>query len=183
MEFINKKPKIFVISGKAQSGKDLVADIICKLYKDKKCKKLSYAYYLKNYAKNILGWDGSEETKPRTFLQEFGIDFIKEKIDKQFLVNRMLQDIDVYAYFYNILVITDARLIEEIENIKSKYDDVVTIRISSSLDNNLTEEQKEHITEVNLDNYNNFDYIIENNENCDKLVDKVKELLEVEVHE
>ena len=33
-----------MISGKAKSGKDTIANIICNYYKDKKCKKISYAY-------------------------------------------------------------------------------------------------------------------------------------------
>lgn len=183
MEFINRNPKIFIISGKAKSGKDLVANIICELYKDKKCKKLSFAYYLKHYTKNILNWDGKEETKPRDFLQQFGIDFIKNKIDNNFLIKRMCEDIDIYSYFYDVLVITDARLVEEIDIIKEKYDNSLVLRINGIQDNGLTIEQKNHITETNLDNYDNFDYIIENNGDCDKLIKEVENVIGVDDHE
>lgn len=177
MNFINKNPKIFIVSGKARSGKDLVSDIICNLYKDKKCKKISYAYYLKNYVKDITGWDGREENKPRDFLQTFGIDFIKNKINNRLLVRRMCEDIQIYSYFYDIIIITDARLVEEIETIKNMYNNSLSIRIISDKENNLTSEQKQHITETNLDNYNKFDYTIENIGIYDKLVNDIKNII------
>lgn len=177
MEYINKNPKIFIISGKARSGKNEVAGIINKIYCDKKCKELSYAYYLKQYVKNISDWDGLEETKPRDLLQSIGIDLLKEKIDDKFLINRLCQDIEFYSYFYDVIIITDARLAEEIEIPKNKFSNVTTIRINREVDNNLTSKQKEHITETGLDNYTNFDYIIENNENYGKLVDEVKRII------
>lgn len=177
MEFVNKNPKIFIISGKAESGKDEVAKIIKELCKSKKCKKLSYAYYLKQYVKKVTDWDGSEETKPRDLLQSIGIDLLKEKIDKNFLIRRVCEDIEVYSYFYDVIIITDARLLEEIEIPKNKFSNVTTIRVNRLIDNKLTEEQKKHITEVELDNYSSFDYTIENNFNYDKLVNEVEQII------
>lgn len=179
MEYINRNPKIFVLSGKASSGKDLVADIIKGYYNNKKCKKLSYAYYLKQYVKDITGWSGDDSDKPRDFLQDFGINFLKKDIDKNFLINRLCEDVKVYSFFYDVLIITDARLLDEIETIKKGFNNVTTIRINRLLDNHLTETQKSHITETDLDNYDKFDFIIENNDNYDKLVESVSDVLEV----
>ena len=159
MQYNNKNPKIFILSGKAKSGKNMVADIIEAYYTDKKCIQLSYAYYLKQYIKKITNWDGSEENKPRDLLQSLGIDLIK-KIDQKLFIRRVMEDIKVYSYFYDVIIVTDARLIEEIEEPKRIFN-CITVRINKD-DNNLTEEQKNHITETNLDNYSNFDYIIEN---------------------
>lgn len=159
MEYIFKNPKIYIISGKAKSGKDKLADMIIGKYKNKKCIKLSYSHYLKEYVKKITGWNGLEETKPRTLLQEFGINFLKNKIDDKLLINRLITDIKVYSYFYDVIVITDARLKEEVELPRKEFDNVVTIRIKGE-DNNLSITEKEHITETNLDNYNNFDYVL-----------------------
>lgn len=178
MEYIDKKPKIYVISGKAKSGKDTLANIICNYYKDKKCKKISYAYYLKEYIKNIFGWDGQEETKPRDLLQSIGIDLLQKKIDEHFLINRVMEDIKVYSYFYDVIIITDARLIDEIEIPKNKFSNVITIRINNNIDNDLTLEQKKHITEIDLDNYNNFDYVINNTSDYTKLTQNVNNILE-----
>ena len=177
MKLLKRKIKIIILSGKARSGKDEVADIILNYYKDKKIKKLSYAYYLKQYVKDISNWDGSEETKPRELLQFIGIDLLKNKIDNKLLIRRMLEDILVFSYFYDIIVITDARLIDEVEDIKGKYLDSISIRVNRNMDNKLTNSEKNHITEIGLDNYN-FDYVIDNNDNYDDLVNKVNNILE-----
>lgn len=162
MEFIKRNPKIFILSGKARSGKTETAKIIENYYKEKKCITISFAYYLKDYIKRITGWDGNENTKPRELLQHLGIELIKNNIDDKLLINRVLQDIEVFSYFYDIIIISDARLVDEVESIKNKYINSVSIRISNNDNNNLTEEQKNHITETGLDNYNNFDYFVNN---------------------
>lgn len=162
MEFIKRNPKIFILSGKARSGKTETAKIIENYYKEKKCITISFAYYLKDYIKRITSWDGSENTKPRELLQHLGIELIKNNIDNKLLINRVMQDIEVFSYFYDIIIISDARLVDEIESIKDKYPNSVSIRISNNDNNNLTEEQKNHITETGLDNYNNFDYFVNN---------------------
>lgn len=159
MQYINKKPKIFILSGKAKSGKNLIANFIEEYYHDKKCIQLSYAYYLKQYLKKITAWDGNDETKPRDLLQSLGIDLVK-KINNELLIRRVMEDIKIYSYFYDVIIVTDARLKEEILIPKQLFN-CITIRINGK-DNDLTDKQKSHITETDLDNYNNFDYIIYN---------------------
>lgn len=161
MEYIKRNPKIIVLSGKAKSGKNTAANIISEYYKDK-CIQISFAHYLKQYVKNITNWDGSEETKPRDLLQSIGIDLIKNKINPNLLIDRVCDDIKVYSYFFDYIIITDARLVDEVETLKNNFE-CVTIRITNSKENNLTIDQQNHITETNLDNYK-FDYVIENNE-------------------
>lgn len=178
MELLEKKVKIIILSGKARSGKDEVGDIIVNYYKNKLVKKLSYAYYLKQYVKSISNWDGLEDDKPRELLQTIGIDLIKNKIDNKLLINRVIEDIKVYSYFYDIIIITDARLIDEIEDIKKYFNNVITIRINRDMDNNLTNSEKNHITEIGLDNYNKFDYIINNNDDYNSLRKNIYEILE-----
>ena len=52
---------------------------------------------------------------------------------------------------------------EELKEIKEKYQDVVAIKLErSNYESNLSEEEKNHITEKDLDNYQGFDYIVEN---------------------
>ena len=176
MEFKKKDIKVFIISGKARSGKGTVAKIIEDYYKEKKCITISFAYYLKDYVKRITGWDGSENTKPRELLQQLGIEFIKNKIDSKLLINRILQDIEVFSYFYDIIIISDARLVDEVASIKNVYSDSISIRVNRNEDNNLTLSEKNHITETGLNDYNNFDYIIDNT-NYNKLMNDVENIL------
>lgn len=169
-----KEPIIFVLSGKAKSGKNLIADKIENYYKNKRCIQISYAFYLKNYVKNIYDWNGSEEDKPRELLQKIGIDLIKNKIDSNLLIRRVCEDIKVYSYFYDIIIITDARLKDEIEIPKKLFNNVVTIRIDSIYyDKKMTIEQMNHITETNLDNYNKFDYVINDFDKLEEILSKI----------
>ena len=181
MEFNKKNTKIYILSGKAKSGKNVVSDIITNYYKDKKCISISYSYYLKDYIKRITNWNGDEETKPRELLQQIGIELIKNKINDKLFINRLIEDVEVFSYFYDIIVVTDARLVDEIEIPKQKLENVITIRINrENIDNNLTDNQKNHITETALDNYNNFDYIVDNNKTYEDLEKEIIKILEVD---
>lgn len=173
MNFEKNNIKIIILTGKAGSGKSRVANIIRK---NKKCIILSYASYLKDIAMNVTNWNGEEETKPRDFLQQFG-DEIK-KSNPNIMINRVIEDIEAYSYFYDLIVISDARFINEISVIKNKYKDVIVVNIYGR-DNILNDKQKNHITEIALDNYQEYDYKIYND---DKLDEKIKEMLE-EIYE
>ena len=175
MEFIKRDIKLFILSGKARSGKDTVANIIKDYYKDKDTIIISFGHYIKDYAKRVSNWDGDETTKPRALLQNIGIELIKNKIDNKLFINRILEDIEVFSYFYDIIIIDDVRLIDEIESLKEIFKNSISIRINrDNFDNGLTEVEKKHITETDLDNYNNFDYKLDNDES---LIEKVNNIL------
>lgn len=172
MKFKLKDTKIIVLSGKAGSGKSSVAKLINKY---KKCIILSYASYIKEVAKNVLSWDGKEESKPRDFLQQFGS--VIKQIDSNLLINRVVEDIKIYSYFYDLIVISDARFESEIETIKTNFKNVYSINIYGR-DNNLNDKQKNHITETALDNYDKYDYILKNDVELEKNIIKIlKEIL------
>lgn len=177
MEYIKRNPKIIILTGKAQSGKNQTASII-KEYNEKQNKKtviVAYAKYLKDYIKEITNWDGNEETKPRELLQQLGVELIKNKIDENMLINRIKEDIEVYSYFFDVIIISDARFKDEIESIKNENTIVLNIL---GKENNLTKDQKNHITETALDNYNKYDYIIENNKTLEDLKKQIKKIME-----
>ena len=165
--------KLIILSGKAGSGKDTVASML-KSKLTGRTIIISYAYYLKMYAKNVVGWDGSESTKPRTFLQDVG-DLVKE-INHNFLINRVVEDIEVYKHYFDNIIICDARFKDEIEIIKEKYKGIV-IRINGHY-NNLSDVQRRHNTETSLDNYTDFDYIVFNNGTMKELEQKVNVVME-----
>ena len=95
------------------------------------------------------------------------------------LIRRLVEDIKVFSYFYDIIIITDARLVNEIEIPKATFENVTTIRVMRNKDNELTVEQKQHLTEIDLDNYMMFDYVLDNNDNnYDLLRQKVYQILD-----
>ena len=178
MNFIKRNPKIFLLSGKARSGKNEISKIIERYYSNKKCITISFGYYIKDYAKRISDWDGSEETKPRELLQHLGIELVRNKINKRLFIDRILEDIEIFSYFYDIIVISDVRLLDEITILKENYPDSISIRVvRNNYENNLTEEQKNHLTETDLDNFNDFDYIVNNDDNLElKIIEILSEV-------
>lgn len=175
--------KIILISGKAHSGKTKLGEYILKYAKINNLRAIQteYSKYLKLYAKEIIGYDGSRENKPRKFLQDLG-SYIREDLNqKHFFTDRMLDDFKVYEKFADIVVISDVRLKEEIEDIKNNGYKPITIKvINEHSPYNLTLEEQNHITEIALESYLDFDYILENKEFKD-LESFAKKLVEGEI--
>ena len=153
--------RIFLISGKAGSGKNEVANIL----KDNLGSTVitSFSKYIKLFALEFTDWDGRDITKPREFLQTMG-DKLRA-IDETFLIKRLIEDFKVYENNFDNVVVSDVRLPHELEYIKNNSNyEVITIRVNStSTVRNLSEIEKHHHTELDLDNYESFDYVINNN--------------------
>ena len=180
METITKK--IIIIGGKARAGKDTTANYLKEIYESKGMKVLNiqYSSYIKEYAKKISNWDGSEETKPRELLQKLGTDIIRKEIDEYFFIKKIIDDLKVYSFFFDIITISDARFKIEIDEPRKVFDNVVAMHVTRPhYDNGLTEEQKQHRTEVDLDDYENFDYEVINDGTLEELKAKLEELTEV----
>ncbi len=184
MNIRNDEAKVYIFAGVARSGKDTSADYMKELLEKegRKVIKLQFSSYIKMYAKEITSWDGSEETKPRELLQTIGTDIIRNKIDYYFFIKRIIDDIKVYSYFFDTILISDARLKEEITTIKENFKYVKSIFVDRpSFDNNLTDEEKEHITETGLEGYNDYDYTLINDSTIDALKEKVNKIVKEEM--
>lgn len=178
MEINYKNPKIIIIAGRARTGKNTICNILKSLYEQNNKKVIisPYTKYLKEYIKEITGEYTDDDNKPRELLQQLGVEIIKEKLNKKTMfIDRQIDDIDIYSYFFDTIIIPDARFPQEIDIIKEKYKNVTSIKVTSKRNNNMTASEKNHITETSLDNYNdtNFNYII-NNDNLDDLEEKIK---------
>ena len=158
--------KLYVIGGKAKCGKNTFGEYLREQLKDygyKPC-VMHITEPLYEYARNYFEYDPIKDEKPREFLQQMGTEIIKEKMGKKdFLLNRLYEDIEILSNFFDTFIITDARLIHEFESLKKKYPEVVTIKLERyDYDNLLTETEANHITEKEIDMYNNFDYTVKN---------------------
>lgn len=171
--------KIFLVAGKAGSGKGEVAKIIKEYYLSLKKKPIitEYSKYLKLYANEILGWNG-EEPKPRKFLQDLGVT-IRENMDMpHLLINRMIEDIKVYSLYYDVVIISDVRYPEEITEMKKTFNNVYAMYVVNQFGKSeLTLEEQTHVTETALENYGNFDITI-TNDNINVLDNRVIEFIE-----
>lgn len=172
--------KVFIIGGCAGSGKSTFGNLLKEELKDygyKPC-VMQITNPLYSYAENYFNYDPNRDPKPREFLQKMGIEIIKEKLGKKdFLLNRLYEDIEILSNFFDVFIITDARLINEFLSIKAKYDDVISIKlVRRDFDNRLSEEEKNHITEKEIAMYNDFDFIVEN-KGIDSLKEKALEII------
>ena len=171
--------QIILIAGKARSGKSTIANFMIENLKKqgKKPCELQIGQYIKYYAMKYFDWDGKEETKPRNLLQELGTEVIRNKIDPDFHIDRLIQDIEVLSYFYDTFIVSDVRMPVEIEKPKKEFDNVITIKMIRESDE-LNNEQQKHVTETALDSYNEYDYIINNDKTLEDLEIKAKDILE-----
>lgn len=154
--------KVYLVSGKARNGKDTTAGFVKDYYDTLGTKAciMHIGNYIKHFAKDYFGWDGREETKPRELLQQLGTNIIREQMNKPyFFTSRLLEDMEVLHNFYSVIIIADVRLPMEIEEVKKHYPDAVTIHVRRvDFENDLTENQKKHVTETALDHFHDFDH-------------------------
>ena len=177
--------KVFLIAGKARSGKDTLGDFFfSNLEKEgKKVCKMRMATYIYYYATKYFGWDGKDETKPRELLQQLGTEIIRKQVDPKFHVKRFIEDVKVLSFFFDYAVITDVREPLEIEYPKEHISDVVAISIErpdNTSYNELNSKQQKHYTELALDNFNDYDYKVVNDGTLEDLEKKVLDILEKE---
>lgn len=176
--------KLFLISGRARNGKGLVSDIIKENLEKKghKVCKIQVMRTLKGYLKDYFGWDGLEETKPRKKLQEIGTEIIRNKMNKEFFhINRLIEDIEVLSNFFDVFIVDDIRLPLEIETLKNKFSNSVSINVTrEGYISPLEPSEQVHITELALNDYKNFDYEIVNS-SIEKLNSDIISIIDSEV--
>lgn len=180
MKIESKKPKIYLIAGKARTGKNKIADYIKEYYQknNKKVVISPYTKYLKLYIEQITNKKIDEENKPRDLLQQISSEIIKKELKmSNFFIDRQIEDIKIYSYFMDIIIIPDVRFPNEIDILKEKFSNVISIGVTrENFISPLTKEQQEDITETSLDNYQNYDYKI-NNTNLEELEKQVIEII------
>ena len=182
MNLENKHPIIILIGGKAGSGKTTLAAYLKELLEESKKEVIisPYTKYLKQYIETITGEKITEENKPREFLQKLSSELIKKKLGfKNLFIDRQIEDITIYSYFKDIIIIPDVRFPKEIEEIKNKFKNVYSIGINRiDFQSTLTKEQQQDITETSLDNYKEYDYFIENKKETN-LKEEAKKIINI----
>lgn len=171
--------KIILISGMARAGKDATGDIIMKHLKNEKSIKIPIAKDLKEICKNYFGWDGTKSEQGRDLLQKIGTNYIRDELGWQnFHINRVYEDIKIAYNQFDRFVICDLRRKNEAYYLKAMYpDEVTTIRIERlNFESQLTNEQLNHISETDLDNFI-FDYNIRSESGLNNLETEVLKVL------
>ena len=152
--------KIILIGNKARMGKDTFANML-KEELNERAVIVHFADALKFICKSYYGWNGEKNTFGRTLLQyvgqstrdsdeHFWTDFIARLIKANLSKN------------YEYIIIPDWRYKEEYERLLKyfHYEDIITVNItrfnsdfSPYIPNELTFEQRQHKSEIDLDTY------------------------------
>lgn len=171
---MNKDLKIFLISGKAQHGKDTFAQILYDDLKSGGNRVLlcHYADLVKYIAKTFFNWNGEKDKEGRTILQYIGTDIVREK-RPNYWVEFILEVLEMFGENWDYVIVPDTRFPNEIDLVKSVYHNVDFIKVvRPDFDNGLTEEQKSHPSETALDDIE-ADYTFYNDGTLDDLIAKV----------
>ena len=162
------KPIIFLVSGKAESGKDTFATALEKVAdkRHKKTLRIKYGDFVKMVAKTYYGWSGEKDEHGRYLLQWLGTD-LGRKNNPNVWVNCVKETVKALKTEYDFVVISDVRFPNEIDCWEDTEFFTYTIRVTRKdidgnlYENHLTKEQKEHPSETALDDWK-FHYYVDN---------------------
>jgi hypothetical protein len=167
-----------MISGKAESGKDTTAQILKEKLEaeGKKVAILHFAKYIKDYLRDYMGWNGEKTDEWRTLLQKLGTEVIKQDLKMpNFHVNRVVEDIQILEKLgFEYFIIPDTRFKNEVYYTLAKFPyDTISVRVHRlNFENSLSDEQRNHPSECDLDDFN-FDYNIYVQNGVDHLKDEI----------
>lgn len=163
--------KIIIFSGKAEAGKTTAANILKGLLEADgyRAVKAAYGDYVK-YVAGLLGWNGHKDEDGMKFLQELG-DGIRREYSKSYWVDIISELVKALWKRVDYVLIDDARYQNEI--LSREYATAIRIERPGH-ENALTPEQRNHISEVDLDGYK-FDHVLTATD-YDELRDRVETL-------
>ena len=159
------------MSGKARSGKDTAAKVILKKYTGA---TFAFADEVKRVAYKHFGWHGGKDELGRKLLQDIGT--TGRNYNRDIWANKAVDRIQEWSLFSSdnqLAVVTDTRYPNEIQRIKHEFSDVVTIRIIRD-----SVEKLKHHSETALDQWTDWDYIVENNGSLEEFQKKILDTME-----
>lgn len=166
--------KVILISGKAQNGKDTVADFLHKaLVNDgKRVLVTHYADLLKYICTNYFGWDGNKDARGRQMLQYVGTDVIRKQ-NPTLWVDFVSMLLKYFHENWEYVIIPDCRFPNEVTTMVENGFDTVHLRVvRKNFKSPLTEEQQQHPSEIALDNVKP-DYFIYNDGTLGELEENI----------
>lgn len=176
-ESAKEAPKVRVccISAKARHGKDTAAEML-KEYLESQGQRvliIHFADLLKFICKQFFGWDGAKDEKGRTLLQYIGTDVVGAK-RPAYWAEFVVSFLKLFENEWDYILIPDCRYPVEIATLRDEFKTVLLRVERPDFDNGLTEAQKQHPSEVDMDNFT-FDAVLLNNGSLESFRDKVCE--------
>lgn len=177
----NKGPQFEIkkFAGKLKQTASLLTGIPIEKFEDQEFKKtILGSEWGKPTKQNPL--NAIEPFKDITFVEMMSVRDLLQKLGTEAMRNGLHENVWVNALFANYTedkqwVITDVRFPNEFKAIKEKGGIVIRVN-RPGYGNSMKELAEAHPSETALDGHD-FDYVIENDGNLEKLISKVKEIL------
>ena len=165
--------KVILISGKAQHGKDTVAEMMQRklAITDKQVLITHYADLLKYICARYFGWDGKKDENGRHLLQYVGTDVVRKR-NPTLWVDFMTMILTYFGDNWDYVIIPDCRFPNEVIPMQQKFDSIHVRVVRPNFVSSLTPEQLQHPSETALDDLK-ADYYINNDSNKSELLAKV----------
>lgn len=172
--------RVITISGRAQVGKDSIAQALKETFDSQgiPCLIFHYADFLKKICEVCYGWDGKKDEKGRSLLQHVGTEIFRAA-DPDIWVDMMLCFVKGISKTTKVLILPDVRFLNEAIKLKNSLyvDGVFSILVErDSYDNGLTTEQKKHPSENGMAGYD-FDIVVKNDKDLQAFLAKAKEIV------
>ena len=166
--------KVCCISAKARHGKDTAAEFL-KEYLERRSQRVLITHFadlLKFICKQYFDWDGNKDEKGRTLLQHIGTDIVGLR-NPTYWSDFIVGILKMFENEWDYVIIPDCRYLVEVATLENVFDTIVLRIERPNFDNGLTDEQKRHPSEVEMDNYP-FDTVIYNEESLEEFKIKIE---------
>ena len=154
--------KICCISAKAQHGKDTAATLIKEHleHRGQRVLIIHYADLLKFICVKFFGWNEVKDEAGRTLLQHIGTDVVGAQ-NPAYWAEFIVGVLKLFPNTWDYVLIPDCRYPIEVSTMSDNFDTVVLRVERPNFDNGLTVAQKQHASEVKMDDYK-FDTVLLN---------------------
>lgn len=160
--------KVFLLRAHAQSGKDTCALLMKEEY-EKKGKRviiIGFGDYVKFTLSRYYGVEDFKSKVGRTVIQHYATEQVRG-YDPTFWGRTVADLVAAIQDDFDIVIVPDWRFRNEYEAMAARFDfeEIKTILITRpdyQLTDNMTEAQRAHSSESELDSYTDYDYTIVN---------------------
>ena len=176
------EPKLIGLSGKKRSVKDTVYNIASTLMEESKIGRVAFGDAVRHEVSEITGYrmDFIEEHKAefRSLLQVWGTEFRRHFNGSNYWLEKMGEVLDKTQDHYDVLFITDVRFSNEAEWIRNRGGKLVKVERRQMVYHNIEDCIPDtHSSETAMDDYSNYDYVINNDGTENELIASVSAML------
>ena len=171
---------IIGLAGKAESGKTTFAGLLKGQFENigKRVLFINYADYVKFIAEKYYKWNGKKDEFGRHLLQQIGTEKGRKLVNENLWVDMVIDTVQLAQYDFDVTIIGDCRFPNEFNRWTQRGGHIIKVLIERpNYENHLTEAQRKHLSEVALDNYNDWDITVVNSGNLSDFMKTAKTLV------